>query len=61
MKQDVIPQILSTGDIAIASDKAYYLGATATDGTWRFIRVGNDLAIQRRESGVYVTKATIGA
>ncbi|MCW5591054.1 MAG: hypothetical protein KIS74_03045 [Burkholderiales bacterium] len=48
-------------DHAIGAAHAYHLGAPATDGTWRFIRSGTDLLIQRRESGTYVTKSTISA
>jgi len=48
-------------DLVIASTKAFYLGDEATDGTWRIIRSGNNLVIERRESGSYVTKSTISA
>lgn len=48
-------------DVEIPSTDAYYLGDAATDGTWRFIRSGNDLVIERREAGAYVTKSTISA
>jgi len=33
-------------------------GPVAVDGTWRIIPIGNNLVVQRRESSVYVTKAT---
>jgi len=46
-------QLLSTG--------ALYFGEHATNGTWRIVRSGNDLVIQRRETGSYVTKSTISA
>jgi len=50
------------GDVEIYSDKAYYLGDPTTNGTWRWIRDGNDLKAQRRESGgSWVTKQTIAA
>lgn len=39
----------------------FYMGDLGTDGTWRLMRSGNDLLIQRRESGTYVTKSTITA
>ena len=46
-------------DFELASDKSYYIGDIGTDGTWRFTRSGSDMLVQRRESGVYVTKSTI--
>jgi hypothetical protein len=38
---------------------AFYLGNETTDGSWRFIRSGNNLVAQRREATVWVTKNTI--
>lgn len=38
-----------------------YFGDPATDGTWCIVPSGNDLLMQRRESGSYVTKSTISA
>jgi len=35
-----------------------YIGDSGTDGSWRFIIVGNDLSVQRRESGVWVEKGS---
>jgi len=46
-------------DVEVQSTQAYHLGDKDTDGTWRFIRSGNNLEIQRRELGSYVTKSTI--
>jgi len=40
---------------------AYYFGDSGTDGSWRITRSGNDLVIQRRVSGSWVTKSTISA
>jgi len=40
---------------------AYYLGNSGTDGSWRITRSGNDLVIQRREAGNWVTKSTVAA
>ena len=40
---------------------AVYFGDSETDGSWRITRSGNDLVIQRRESGSWVTKSTISA
>lgn len=39
-------------------DIVFYFGSPTTDGTWRIIKGGNDLLVQRRESAVYVTKGT---
>lgn len=47
------------GDIEIGSTDSYYLGDPTTDGTWRFVRSGDDLLIQQREAGTYNTKSTI--
>ena len=49
------------GDVEIGNDKAFYLGDPTTNGTWRWIRDGNDFKAQRRESGSWVTKQTIAA
>lgn len=48
-------------DVDIPSTKAYYFGDPTTDTSWRITRSGNDLVIQRRESGSWVTKSTIAA
>lgn len=45
--------------LSIPSAAAYYLGDPATDGSWRFVRSGDDLLIQQREAGTYNTKSTI--
>lgn len=36
---------------------AYYFGDPSVDGTWRFIRAGNDLLAQRRETASWITKS----
>lgn len=48
-------------DLEITSTSSLYLGDSATDGSWRIVRSGNDLVIQRRESGTWTTKSTISA
>jgi len=59
--------VVTAGGIGVAKDavlsatSAIYLGDAATDGTWRYVRSGNDLLFQRREAGVWVTKLTIAA
>lgn len=54
-----------TGDLtaggALRTDDAFYMGDPTQDGTFKFMKSGNDLLIQRRESGSYVTKTTIYA
>ncbi len=52
---------VTAADVDIASDKAFYLGNPTTDGSWKIIRSGNNLLMQRREAGSYVTKTTITA
>jgi hypothetical protein len=49
------------GDVEIYSNKAYYIGDPTTNDSWRMVRSGNDLVLQRRESGSWVTKQTIAA
>lgn len=46
-------------DGAMATDSGFYIGDKTTDGSWRFVTSGADLVIQKRESGVWVTKQTI--
>ncbi len=53
--------IEATDKITTASDKAFYFGASDTDGSWRIVRTGNNLAIERRESGSWVEKSLIEA
>jgi hypothetical protein len=53
--------ILSAGDAQIPSGNAFYIGDSATDGSWRMIRSGNDLNFERRESGSWVSKGAFVA
>jgi len=46
-------------DAVVDSDKAFYLGDSSTNGSWRVIRSGNNLLMERRESAAWVTKQTI--
>lgn len=48
----------ASGDFIGASTSCIYLGATGTDGSWRFCRSSNDLVVSRRESGSWVAKGT---
>jgi len=52
---------VNRSDVELSSTSAYYLGDSGTDGTWRFVRDGDNLKIERRESNNYVTKTTITA
>jgi len=47
------------GNLLLQDTKAFYFGDENTDGTWRIIRVNNNLEFQRRENGVWETKSTI--
>jgi hypothetical protein len=49
------------GDIEFGAADNFYLGDPTTDGSWRFVRSGNNLVFQRRESSSWVTKSTITA
>lgn len=46
----------TSSDINGSSTSTFYFGDSATDGTWRIVRDGNNLSFQRRESGAYVEK-----
>ena len=50
--------MIGDGDLVMSSGSAYYLGDPGTDGSWRIIRSGNNLSIQRLESGVWVQKGS---
>lgn len=50
-----------TGDVETTSTGAFYFGDAATNGSWRIVRSGNNLVLERRESGAWVTKTTIEA
>lgn len=43
----------------MASTAYKYFGGSGTNGSWRIGRSGDDLVIERRESGVWVAKMTI--
>jgi hypothetical protein len=40
----------------LSSTDAILIGADVTEGSWRIVRVGNDLDMQRYESGNWVSK-----
>lgn len=43
----------------VVADNAYYIGQKDVDGSWRFIKNGADLDIEKRVTGVWVVKQTI--
>lgn len=47
------------GSVEIGSGDAYLMGDPTTNGSWRIIRSGDNLLMQRRESGTWTTKQTI--
>jgi hypothetical protein len=47
--------------IVLGAAEAIYLGEETTDGSWRIVRSGNDLVIQRLVLGTWTTKSTISA
>ena len=49
------------GDIEMVSTGAQYFGDPSTDGTYKVVRLDNDLVTYRRESGNYVEKHRITA
>lgn len=48
----------TTGDYLGASTSNFYFGASGTDGTFRIVRSGANLVIEKRESGSYIVKHT---
>jgi hypothetical protein len=60
---DAVANQLVRMNANVETDSAtgFYFGDQSTNGTWRIIRSGNDLVIERREAGAYVTKSTIAA
>lgn len=47
------------GNVEIGSSNYFYMGDPTTDGSWRIGRNGDNLVMERRESGSWVTKSTI--
>jgi len=45
----------------LSSTGGLYFGNIDTEGSWRIIRSGNNLVIQRYETGSWTTKSTISA
>lgn len=55
-KNMVVVGNLTGGGVITTSSEAFYLGDPSVDGTWQFVRSGDDLLVRRREGGAYVTK-----
>ncbi len=53
--------IPSGSAIGVESDQAILFGTATTNGSWRLIRSGDNLSIQRRESDAWVEKTSITA
>ncbi|MFZ2603504.1 MAG: hypothetical protein WAX79_05850 [Candidatus Omnitrophota bacterium] len=50
------------GDIEIGSGNAFYLGDPATNGSWKFLKDGNNnIVFQKRIGGVWVSKMSTAA
>ena len=54
-----LTEINVSGDTVANSDKAFYFGGKTTEGSWRIVRDGNNLAFQRYESSIWVEKGLI--
>lgn len=48
-------------EVHLISTGIIYFGDSSTDGSWRIVRSGNNLVIQRLESSTWTTKSTISA
>ena len=46
-----------TKGVSQGSDGTFYLGDPETDGSWRFTVSGDNLVVERRESGIWVEKS----
>lgn len=57
---DFVRQIAEAvnNNVILPSEGAYYFGDTNTDGSWRLVRSGNNLEVQRLESSSWVSKST---
>ena len=58
---DTTVDLILSANLEVGSSDGLYFGDQSTDGSWRIIRSGNDLVIERRESSSWVTKSTISA
>jgi hypothetical protein len=44
------------GELVVSDSTAVYFGLPSVNGSYRVVRDGNDLNIERRESGTWVEK-----
>ena len=51
-----VTKVKTSGDIEVDDTNAFYFGDSNVDGTWRIVRVGDNLVYQRREAAAWVTK-----
>ncbi|MBZ0315078.1 MAG: hypothetical protein K8L91_01575 [Anaerolineae bacterium] len=58
---NVTGKVSTLADLQIGSGYGYYIGDSATNGSWRIMPSGANLLIQKREAGSWVTKDTIFA
>ncbi|MDY0286429.1 MAG: hypothetical protein WC151_10415, partial [Bacteroidales bacterium] len=56
VKVELSAPLESSKSIQVASDVAFYFGASDVEGSWRIIRNGDNLEFQRLESLVWVKK-----
>lgn len=56
--QDLVSDVELTGDLVLGGANATYFGGKTTANSWRIIRSGNNLVVQRYESSVWTTKGT---
>lgn len=56
-----VDQAVFLGYVQIPSDNAFYLGSPIANDSWRIIRSGTDLQMERREAGAWVVKQVISA
>jgi hypothetical protein len=52
------PQV---NEVHLIATGVVYLGDSATNGSWRIVRSGDDLHFDRRESGAWVNKGSFTA
>ena len=57
---DASGNILFSGSGQFASDKAIYFGGTSENDSWRMIRSGSGLNVERRDGGIWAVKGTFG-
>lgn len=59
--RDLVSKTPQVDELHLPTAGIIYFGDDSTNGSWRIVRSGNDLVIQRREADSWVTKSTISA